>query len=91
MNLNLVYVLLAVLTGLVSGLILFFVLQSKLKNKKLEIERNRVKVIDDSQKEADSIKKEATLKQKISSIRQRPRLRKRYGRDVQNSTILTSG
>ncbi len=64
MNLNLVYVLLAVLTGLVSGLILFFVLQSKLKNQKLEIERNRAKVIDDSQKEAESIKKEAHVEAK---------------------------
>ena len=64
MNLNLVYVLLAVLTGLISGLILFFVLQSKLKNQKLEIERNRAKVIDDSQKEAESIKKEAHVEAK---------------------------
>ncbi len=61
---NLVYVLIGVIAGLVSGLLLFFVLQSKLKNQKIDIEKEKLRVIDEALKEAERIKKEAHVEAK---------------------------
>lgn len=64
MDSNLVYVLIGVIAGLVSGLVLFFVLQSKLKNQKIDIEKDKLRVIDEALKEAERVKKEAHVEAK---------------------------
>ncbi|MBE0426070.1 MAG: ribonuclease Y [Nitrospirae bacterium] len=58
------YLLIAVLTGLIAGLIYAIVARSKLKNKKIEIEKEKEKIIEETRKEADRIKKEAHLEAK---------------------------
>jgi ribonuclease Y len=63
-----VYALIAVLTGLVVGIVLSYIYRSSLKSKKAaietEIENEKAKVIEESQKEAEKIKKEALLEAK---------------------------
>jgi ribonucrease Y len=58
------YLLIAVLTGLIAGMIYAIVARSKLKNKKIEIEKEKEKIIEETRKEADRIKKEAHLEAK---------------------------
>jgi ribonuclease Y len=58
------YLLIAIMTGLIAGLVYIFVVQTKLRNKRLEIEKEKEKIIEEAQKEADRIKKEAHLEAK---------------------------
>ena len=64
MDMNLTYILIAVSTGLISGLILTFFLQSKLKRQKQDIEKDRTKIAEEAQKEAERLKKEAHIEAK---------------------------
>jgi ribonuclease Y len=62
------YLLIAVCTGLIVGIVLSFIFRASLKNKRVtlekEIEREKTKIIEESQKEAERIKKEALLEAK---------------------------
>ena len=63
-----VYALIAVLTGLIVGIILSYIYRSSLKSKKaaieIEVENEKAKVFEESQKEAEKIKKEALIEAK---------------------------
>jgi ribonuclease Y len=63
-----VYALIAVLTGLVVGIVLSYIYRSSLKSKKaaieIEVENEKAKVLEESQKEAEKIKKEALIEAK---------------------------
>lgn len=58
------YVLIAAVTGLLAALVFTLVSQSRLKNKKIEIEKEKAKIIEDTRREAESIKKEAQVEAK---------------------------
>jgi ribonucrease Y len=64
MDMNLMYILIAVLTGLIFGLILTFFLQLKLKRQKQDIEKDRTKIAEEAQREAERLKKEAHIEAK---------------------------
>ncbi len=62
------YLLVAVFTGLIIGIVLSLIYRSSLKSKKaaieIEIENEKAKIIEESRKEAEKIKKEALLEAK---------------------------
>ena len=62
------YLLVAVFTGLVIGIVLSLIYRSSLKSKKtaieIQIENEKAKIIEESKKEAEKIKKEALLEAK---------------------------
>lgn len=59
-----IYILAGVFAGLIAGLVLVLISQTKLKSKKEAIEQERTKVIDEARRESDSIKKEAHVEAK---------------------------
>ena len=59
-----VYIVIAVCTGLVAGLVFALISQTKIKNKTIEIEHAKAKAIDGAQREAESLKKEAHVEAK---------------------------
>jgi ribonuclease Y len=63
-----VYALIAVLTGLIVGIVLSYIYRSSLKSKKaaveIEIKDEKAKVLEESQNEAEKIKKEALIEAK---------------------------
>jgi ribonuclease Y len=59
-----VYVLVAVLAGVVAGLVFTLISQAKLKHKRMSIENEKAKILDEAQKKAESIKKEALVEAK---------------------------
>jgi ribonucrease Y len=59
-----IYILAGVFAGLIAGLVLFLISQTKLKSKKEAIEQERTKVIDEARRESDSIRKEAQVEAK---------------------------
>lgn len=61
---QIVYVLIGVLGGILAGLIVTFLSQSKLKNQKIALEKEREKVFEDARKEIESIKKAALVEAK---------------------------
>ncbi|MEW6162127.1 MAG: ribonuclease Y [Nitrospirota bacterium] len=62
------YLLIAVFTGLIVGLVLSLIHRASLKSKRtaieIEIEKEKIKIIGESQREAEKIKKEALLEAK---------------------------
>jgi ribonuclease Y len=61
---QIVYVLIGVLGGIIAGFIITFLSQAKLKNQKIALENERVKVFEDAQREIESIKKAAHVEAK---------------------------
>ena len=61
---QIVYVLIAVLAGLFVGFIVTLVSKAKLKNQKIVFESERVKILEDVQNKAESIRKEAVVEAK---------------------------
>ncbi|MEW6570139.1 MAG: ribonuclease Y [Nitrospirota bacterium] len=59
-----IYLIVAILTGLIAGLAYALISQSKLRNKRLEIEKEKEKIIVEAQKEAERIKKESHVEAK---------------------------
>jgi ribonucrease Y len=59
-----VYIVIAVCTGLVAGLVFALISQAKIKNKTIEIEQAKAKALDEAQREAESLKKEAHVEAK---------------------------
>jgi ribonuclease Y len=59
-----VYLLIAIVTGLVVGLLLTLISRSKLKNEKFAVEQDRAKKVEEAHKEAESIRKEANVEAK---------------------------
>lgn len=59
-----VYLLIAVLAGLFVGFIITLVSQAKLKNQKIALESERVKLLEDAHNKAESIRKEALVEAK---------------------------
>lgn len=58
------FVIIAVATGILIGLILSLIYKSVLKNQKGSIEKDKIKILEDTKKESASIKKEASLEAK---------------------------
>jgi ribonucrease Y len=61
---QIVYVLIAVLAGLFAGFIVTLVSKAKLKNQKTALESERVKILEDAQNKAESVRKEALVEAK---------------------------
>ena len=73
---NSAYLLIAVLVGAVTGLILSLFYRNALKSQRDSIENEKKKIIEDAQKETDTLKKEAHSRPKILFIRPRPKRKK---------------
>jgi len=61
---QIVYVLIGVLAGLFVGFIVTLVSKAKLKNQKTALESERVKILEDAQNKAESVRKEALVEAK---------------------------
>jgi ribonuclease Y len=61
---NTLYLIIAVVTGIATGLILSLFYKSALKNQRNSIEREKGKIIQEAQRNAESIRKEASLEAK---------------------------
>ncbi len=61
---QIIYVLIALFTGLTIGLIFTLISRANIKNQRLTIENEKAKIIEEAQKEAESIKKEAFVEAK---------------------------
>ncbi len=61
---QIMYVLVAVIAGLIVGSIFTFISRAGLKNQKIAIENERTKIIEDTRREAETIKKEAFVEAK---------------------------
>lgn len=58
------YLVIALFVGLSAGLVIALLFRANLKNKKIAIEQERARMVEEAQKEADRIKKEAVLEAK---------------------------
>jgi ribonucrease Y len=61
---QIVYVLIAVIAGLLAGFIVTLVSKAKLKNQKTALESERAKILEDAQNKAESIRREAVVESK---------------------------
>lgn len=61
---QIVYLIIAVLIGLIAGLVFIIISHTKLKSKKNEIEKEKERIIDEARREAERIIKEAHLEAK---------------------------
>ncbi|OGW29823.1 MAG: ribonuclease Y [Nitrospirae bacterium GWC2_42_7] len=61
---NILFVIIAVATGILIGLILSLIYKSMLKNQGSSIEKDKNRILEETKKESDSIKKEASLEAK---------------------------
>lgn len=65
-QIQLVYLLVAIVIGFAVGLIFTLISQTKLKNQKIAFDKERNKIIEEAQKEAERLKKEAQIEAKDS-------------------------
>lgn len=63
-QIQIVYLLVAVVIGFAIGLVFTLISQAKLKNKKIAVDKERDKILDEALKEAETIKKEAHIEAK---------------------------
>jgi ribonuclease Y len=61
---QLMYVLIALIAGLIAGSAFIFISMAGLKNRKVDIENERTKIIEDARREGERIKKEALVEAK---------------------------
>jgi ribonuclease Y len=61
---QLIYVLIAAIAGLAAGSAFIFISRSGLKNQKVALENERIKIIEDARREGERIKKEALVEAK---------------------------
>jgi ribonucrease Y len=61
---QMIYVLIALFTGLAIGLIFTIISRASIKNQRLAVEKEKAKIIEEAQKEAESIRKEAFIEAK---------------------------
>lgn len=58
------YLLIAILAGIVVGVVIVLLAQAKLKNQRIALENERARLLEDAQKEAEGIRKEALVEAK---------------------------
>jgi ribonucrease Y len=61
---NILFVIIAVAVGILTGLIFSLIYRSALKNQRSSIEKDKNRILEDTKKESESIKKEASLEAK---------------------------
>lgn len=59
-----IYILVGILAGLITGLIVTLISHANLRNKRIAIEQEKAKIIDEAHREAESFKKEAHVEAK---------------------------
>lgn len=59
-----IYILVGILAGLITGLIVTLISHANLRNKRIAIEQEKAKIIDEAHREAESFKKEAHIEAK---------------------------
>ena len=58
------YLIIAIFTGLIAGLVLTLIYRANLRTKRVALEEEKAKIIEETQKEAERIKKEAVIEAK---------------------------
>lgn len=61
MDINVLYLIIAVVVGVAAGLASFLIYKNSLKSQKATIEMERIRLLDEAKREADAIKKEAKI------------------------------
>jgi hypothetical protein len=77
MDINALYLIIAVVAGIAAGLSSFLIYKNSLKSKKATMDMERIRLLDEAKREADAIKKRLQLPQRISHIRQKSKPKKR--------------
>lgn len=65
---TILYVVLAIVVGVITGFLSFKIYQNNLKNQRLQEEAERARILDEAKREAETIKKEALLAAKDSAF-----------------------